>query len=98
MSFFVRHIRASASTAEETGVTVGENSAIRCHEPVALAVWRNSHANNWLNEMDVSRRAVESGVTEAEDATIGCHQPVALPIWSRCHAHDGLVEGSPSHG
>ncbi len=66
--------------------------AVRCDEPVALAVGRRRHADDRLVQMDGTSRSVEVGVTEREDAAVGRHHPVALTIGRGSYADDRLVQ------
>ena len=92
--------------AVEHGVTEGEDAAVRCHLPVALAVGGGRHADDGLIEAPAARPAVEVGVTEGEGQAVGGHLPVAAAVGGGRHADDGrgqtqaagrAVEGRTAH-
>ena len=86
----------------EGGITEGEDTAVRGHQPVAPPVRRGVHAHDGLVEGEGSGRTVEGGIAKGKDAPVGRHQPVALPVGCHLHPHDGLVEddvaGRPVEG
>ena len=78
--------------AEEPGVAVGEDAAVRSHQPVAAPVGGGRHTDDGLVECGGPLGAEEPGVALGEDPTVGGHQPVAHPVWGGRHTDDGLVE------
>ncbi len=76
----------------EDGVAVGEDAAVRRHQPVAAPVRGSGHPHHGLGEADGSGRAVEDGVAVGEDTPVRRHQPVAARIGGPRHAHHGLGE------
>src|SRR2546427_741455 len=67
-----------AGGAEEAGVAVGADPAVRCHQPVAGVGGRGGHGHDGLVEADVARRAEEGRGPEGEDAAVPGRGPVTL--------------------
>ncbi len=79
-------------------VAVGEDAAVRRHEPVPVAVGRRRHAHDGGVEVLAPHGPEEAGVAVGEHPAVRRHQPVAVAVGRRRHAHDGGVEVLAPHG